>query len=335
MARRGKQQRGGNDPLLRKAPTGIAGLDEITFGGLPAGRPTLVSGAAGSGKTLLAMEFLVRGAIEFDEPGAFIAFEETAEDLAQNVASLGWNLPALVKKQRLALDYIHIDRGEIEETGEYDLEALFVRLGYAIDSVRAKRVALDTLEALFGGLGNAAIVRAELRRLFRWLKDRGVTTVTTAERADGPGLTRYGLEEYVSDCVILLDHRVNAEVSTRRLRIVKYRGSVHGTNEYPFLIGEHGFDVMPITSLGLQHTASDQRVSSGVPELDAMLGGGVYRAPRSCCRAPRAAARPAWRPTSPTPPAAPGSGCSTWPPRSPRPRSCATCGPSASTCGHG
>jgi circadian clock protein KaiC len=263
---------------LGKAPTGIRGLDEITLGGLPRGRPTLVAGGAGAGKTLLAMEFLVRGATEFGEPGVFLAFEETADDLVKNVASLGWNVDELVKKEQLALDYIHIDRGEIEETGEYDLEALFVRLGYAIDSVGAKRVVLDTLEALFGALGNTAILRSELRRLFRWLKQKRVTAVITAERGHGASFTRHGMEEYVSDCVIVLDHRVSEEVSTRRLRIVKYRGSAHGTNEYPFLIGEHGFEVMPITSLGLQHTALDERISTGVSGLDEMLGGkGLYR----------------------------------------------------------
>ena len=262
---------------LPKAPTGIQGLDEVTGGGLPRGRPTLVCGSAGCGKTLLAMEFLVRGATQFGEPGVFLAFEETADELAQNVRSLGFDLDELVEQQKLLVDYVHVERGEIEETGEYDLEGLFIRLGYAIDTLGAKRVALDTIEALFGGLSDQAILRAELRRLFRWLKDKGVTAVITAERGDGT-LTRQGLEEYVSDCVILLDHRVTENLSTRRLRVVKYRGSVHGTNEYPFLIDEHGFSVLPVTSLGLRHEVSDERVSTGVPRLDAMLGGaGVYR----------------------------------------------------------
>jgi len=261
---------------LPKAPTGIKGLDEITEGGLPKGRPTLICGSAGCGKTLMALEFLVRGATEFNEPGVFFAFEETPEELAQNVRSLGFDLPSLEKKKKLYLDYVHIEPSEMQETGEYDLEGLFIRLGYAIDSIGAKRVVLDTIETLFGGLSNEAILRAELRRLFRWLKDKGVTAVITAERGDGT-LTRQGLEEYVSDCVILLDHRVVDQVSTRRLRIVKYRGTTHGTNEYPFLIDESGIDVLPVTSLRLDHKSSTERTSTGVAELDAMLDGGIYR----------------------------------------------------------
>jgi circadian clock protein KaiC len=223
------------------------------------------------------MEFLVRGATRYGEPGVFMAFEENAAELTQNVASLGFNLKDLMARKKLWLDYVHIERSEIELTGEYDLEALFIRLGHAIDAIGAKRVVLDTIEALFAGLPNPMILRAELRRLFRWLKDRGVTAVITAERGEGT-LTRHGLEEYVSDCVILLDHRVNEQVSTRRLRVVKYRGSVHGTNEYPFLIDAEGLSVLPITSYGLQHGASSQRISSGIPRLDAMLGGkGYYR----------------------------------------------------------
>jgi circadian clock protein KaiC len=260
---------------LPKVPTGITGLDEITGGGFPKGRPTLVCGAAGCGKTLLAMEFLVRGATEHNEPGAFIAFEETAEELTQNVRSLGFDLDELQAKEKIAIDYVRIERSEIEETGEFDLEGLFVRLALAIDSIGAKRVVLDTIEALFGGFSNQAILRSELRRLFRWLKDKGVTAVITAERGDG-ALTRQGLEEYVSDCVILLDHRVTENVSTRRLRIVKYRGTTHGTNEYPFLIDEDGFSVLPLTSAGLNHAVSDERISSGIPRLDAMLGGKGY-----------------------------------------------------------
>jgi circadian clock protein KaiC len=264
-------------PTLPKAPTGITGFDEITGGGLPLGRPTLVCGAAGCGKTLFALEFLVRGATQHGEPGVFMAFEETGADLAQNVRSLGFDLVALQAQDRLVVDYVHIERSEIEETGEYDLEGLFIRLGHAIDSVGAKRVVLDTVEALFGGLSNATVLRAELRRLFRWLKDRGVTAIITGERGDGR-LTRHGLEEYVSDCVVLLDHRVTEQLSTRRLRVVKYRGSVHGTNEYPFLIDETGISVLPITSMGLGHSVSSDRISSGVPELDRMLGGqGYYR----------------------------------------------------------
>jgi len=258
-------------PQLPKAPTGIEGLDEITEGGLPLGRPTLVCGSAGCGKTLLAMEFLVRGVQDFHEPGVFMAFEETAEELAANVASLGFDLPALQAQKLLKVDHVHVDRSEIEETGEYDLEGLFIRLGYAIDSIGAKRVVLDTIEALFSGFPNQAVLRSEIRRLFRWLKDKGVTTVITAERGDGT-LTRQGLEEYVSDCVILLDNRVIDQITTRRLRIVKYRGSTHGTNEYPYLISEDGIAVLPVTSLQLNHEVSDQMVSSGIPGLDEMFG---------------------------------------------------------------
>jgi len=262
---------------LPKAASGIRGLDEITGGGLPRGRPTLVCGSAGCGKTLLAMEFLVRGATELGEPGVFVAFEETAEELTQNVRSLGFDLDDLEAAGQLVVESIHVERSEIEETGEYDLEGLFIRLGLAIDSIGAQRVVLDTIENLFGGLYNAAILRFELRRLFRWLKDRGVTTVVTGERGEGQ-LTRHGLEEYVSDCVILLDQRVNGQLSTRRLRVVKYRGTVHGTNEYPFLIDETGISVLPVTSMGLDYAASDERIPSGVPRLDDMLGGyGYYR----------------------------------------------------------
>src|ERR1700681_451580 len=262
---------------LPKAPTGIQGLDEVTTGGFPRGRPTLVCGSAGAGKTLLAMEFLVRGATEYGEPGVFMAFEETAADLAENVRSLGFDLEKLIRQKKLVVDYVRIERGEIDETGDYDLEGLFIRLAAAIDAVGAKRVVLDTIENLFAGLQNQGILRAELRRLFRWLKDKGVTAVITAERGEG-SLTRQGLEEYVSDCVILLDHRVTDQISTRRLRIVKYRGTTHGTNEYPFLIDEDGFSVLPVTSLGLQHRATAERISSGIPRLDEMLGGkGFFR----------------------------------------------------------
>jgi circadian clock protein KaiC len=262
---------------LPKSATGILGLDEITGGGLPKGRPTLVCGSAGCGKTLLAMEFLVRGAVEYGEPGVFIAFEETPEELTQNVRSLGFDLDQLVARKKIAIDYIRIERSEITETGEFDLDGLFIRLALAIDSIGAQRVVLDTIETLFGGFTNQALLRSELRRLFRWLKDKKVTCVITGERGDG-ALTRQGLEEYVSDCVILLDHRVTEQVSTRRLRIVKYRGSVHGTNEYPFLIDEQGISVVPLTGLGLNHQSSDERISSGVPKLDQMLGGdGYYR----------------------------------------------------------
>jgi circadian clock protein KaiC len=262
---------------LPKCPTGIRGLDEITLGGLPKGRPTLVCGGPGCGKTLLGMEFLVRGATEFQEPGVCISFEETAEELSLNVASLGFDVDQLVRKKLLAIDYVYVERGQIEETGEWDLEALFLRIGLAVDSVGAKRILLDTIESLFSGLDNESILRSELRRLFRWLKDRNLTAVITAERGDGE-LTRYGLEEYISDCVILLDNRVTESVVTRRMRVVKYRGSTHGVNEYPFLIDRAGFSVLPLTSLELNHTASDERVPTGIPDLDVMLGGeGYYR----------------------------------------------------------
>jgi circadian clock protein KaiC len=262
---------------LPKAATGIEGLDEITGGGLPRGRPTLVCGSSGCGKTLLAAEFLVRGVLQFGEPGVFMAFEETAEDLTRNLRSLGFDLDKLVDQNKLVVDYVYVEPSEIDETGAYDLEGLFIRLGHAIDSIGAKRVVLDTIETLFSGLANVAILRSELRRLFRWLKQKQVTAVITGERGAAT-LTRHGLEEYISDCVILLDHRVTEQLSTRRLRIVKYRGSVHGTNEYPFLIDEKGISVLPITSIGLGHEASDERVSTGVLRLDAMLGGpGVFR----------------------------------------------------------
>jgi circadian clock protein KaiC len=260
---------------LPKTKTGIAGFDEITFGGLPRGRPVLVCGSAGSGKTLFAMEFLVRGAEWFGEPGVFMAFEETDAELTQNVSSLGFDLQALVAGNKLILDHVRIERSEIEETGEYDLEALFVRLGYAIDMVGAKRVVLDTLEALFGAFPNQLILRAELRRLFRWLKARGVTAIITAERGEG-SLTRHGLEEYISDCVILLDHRVSEENAIRRLRVVKYRGSPHGTNEYPFIIDETGFSVLPISSLTLDYPVGAGRIPSGIPAVDDMLEGKGY-----------------------------------------------------------
>jgi len=264
-------------PGLKKAATGIQGLDEITGGGLPQGRPTLICGSAGCGKTLLAMEFLVRGSQQYNEPGVFVAFEENAEELAKNVASLGFDLADLARKKKLLVDYVYIERSEIQETGEYDLEGLFIRLDHAIRSIGAKRVVLDTIESLFSGLPNENILRAELRRLFRWLKDKGVTAIITAESGDGK-LTRHGLEEYVADCVIMLDHRVTGQISTRRMRVVKYRGSVHGTNEYPFLIDESGITVMPITSVNLDHPASTERISTGVPRLDIMLGGkGFYR----------------------------------------------------------
>lgn len=263
---------------IEKTPTGIEGLDEVTGGGLPTGRPTLVCGGAGCGKTLLATEFLVRGATEFGEPGVLMAFEETAEELAQNVASLGFDLRSLMAEKKLLIDHVRVERSEIEVTGDFDLEGLFVRLSFAIESIGAKRVVLDTLETLFGGLSDTAVLRSELRRLFRWLKDHGVTAIITAEGGEGGALTRFGIEEFVSDCVIALDHRVTEQLSTRRLRIVKYRGSMHGTNEFPFLIDENGITVLPITSARLNHASTNERISTGIGELDGMMGGkGYYR----------------------------------------------------------
>ncbi len=261
---------------LSKAPTGIPGLDEVTDGGLPRGRTTLLCGGPGCGKTLMALQFLVRGAVDGGEPGVFVAFEESPAELAQNVASLGWDLKDLQARGLLAIDHIRISEGEIVETGAWDLEGLFIRLGAAIESVGASRVVLDTVEALFGPLGDELTLRSELRRLFRWLNDRGVTAIVTGERGEGT-LTRHGLEEYVSDCVVLLDHRVHDQISTRRLRVVKYRGSHHGPDEYPFLIDRKGFSVLPVSAMGLDHDASSDRVSTGVGELDRMLDGGVYR----------------------------------------------------------
>ena len=260
---------------LLKTPTGIKGLDEITDGGLPQGRPTLICGGTGCGKTLLAMEFLVRGATQFNEPGVFMSFEEKSEELTKNFASLGFDLNELIDQNQLIIDHVHLDPSEIEEAGDYDLEGLLIRIGYAIHSIGAKRVVLDTIEALFSGFANEAILRSELRRLFRFLKDQGVTAIITGEQGERT-FTRFGLEEYVADCVIFLNHTVSQQIATRRMRIVKYRGSAHGTNEYPFLIDQQGFSVMPISSLGLDHPASKERIPTGVPRLDTMLGGMGY-----------------------------------------------------------
>jgi circadian clock protein KaiC len=260
---------------LAKTRTGVTGLDQVTLGGLPAGRPTLICGGPGCGKTLLATSFLVNGAVMFNEPGVFMSFEESSEDLIKNVCSLGYDLGALVAQKKIAIDFVRVERSEIEESGEYDLEGLFVRLDYAIKSVGAKRVVLDTLEVLFAGLGDTQILRAEIRRLFAWLKERNVTAIITAERGEG-ALTRFGIEEYVSDCVMLLDNRVSNQITTRRLRIVKYRGSAHGTNEYPFLIDGKGVSVLPVTSAGLAHPASNEVVSTGILDLNQMLGAGGF-----------------------------------------------------------
>lgn len=262
-------------PTIGKSPTGIRGLDEITQGGLPQGRPTLLCGSAGCGKTLFGMTFLYNGAVEYDEAGVFLAFEEQPDDLIKNVGSLGYDVEKLIAEKKLAIDHVKIERTKIAESGEYDLEGLFIRLGFAIDSIGAKRVVVDTIETLFSGLENEQLLRSELRRLFEWLKGKGVTAIITGERGEGT-LTRYGLEEYVADCVILLDNRVHDQLSTRRLRIVKYRGSAHGTNEYPFIIDEQGITVMPITSSGLAHDASTERLPTGIPDLDRMLEGKGY-----------------------------------------------------------
>ena len=270
-----RRKKPGDSPRLEKAPTGIAGFDDVTHGGLPAGRPTLVCGSAGCGKSLFAVEFLVHGALDYGEHGVLMTFEETQSDIEKNVSSLGFDMRKLIAQKKIVIDHVHVERSEIDENGEYDLEGLFIRLAHAIEQVGAKRVVLDTIETLFSGFSNEGVLRAELRRLFAWLKQRGLTTVITGERGEG-SLTRQGLEEYVSDCVILLDHRVTGQISTRRMRVVKYRGSTHGTNEYPFLIDEEGISVMPITSSGMDYAVSSERISSGIPALDEMLGGKGY-----------------------------------------------------------
>ncbi len=318
---------------LPKAPTGIAGLDEITSGGLPKGRPTLICGSAGCGKTLLAMQFLVHGATRFGEHGAYITFEETEEELAQNVRSLGFDVDKLVREKKLAFDHIHIEKREIEEAGEYDLEGLFLRLDLAIESVGAKRVVLDTIESLFSGFSNMALLRSELRRLFRRLKDKGVTAVITAERGEG-SLTRQGLEEYVSDCVILLVHRVQEQISTRRIRVVKYRGTSHGTNEYPFLINEHGVSVLPFTALALDYGVSLARSVSRAGSPDSTpcwVATAITVDPRFWFQGQPGPARRACPRISPTQRVAGMSAASTSPSKSRRSRSYATCARSAST----
>jgi len=260
-----------------KTPTGITGLDEITDGGFPKGRPVLICGSAGCGKTLFAMQFLVKGITEFNEPGVFMSFEESSNDLSQNVKSLGFDLEKLKAENKLRVDHVHIERSEIEETGEYDLEGLFIRLNHAIDVIGAKRVVLDTIESLFAGMSDMALLRSEIRRLFQWLREKGVSAIITGEKGE-KSLTRHGLEEYVSDCVILLDFRVIDQLATRRLRIVKYRGSTHGTNEYPFLIDESGISVIPVTSLKLDYKSSAEIISTGLSGLDELFtGGGIFR----------------------------------------------------------
>src|SRR4051812_33578077 len=264
-----------NSITLAKTPTGIDGLDEVTEGGLPKGRPTLICGSAGCGKTLMAVQFIYKGIVDYNEPGVFMTFEEPLDDLSKNVLSMGIDIKKLIAQKKLRVDHVRIERSEIEETGEYDLEGLFIRLNHAIDSIGAKRVVLDTIESLFSGIENTAVLRSEIRRLFSWLREKGVTTIVTGERGEKT-LTRQGLEEYVSDCVILLDFRVIEQISTRRLRIVKYRGSTHGTNEYPFLIDENGVSVLPITSLKLEHKLSGSIISTGIPGINKMFDLGGY-----------------------------------------------------------
>ena len=320
---------------IGKSPTGIRGLDEVTQGGLPEGRPTLLCGSAGCGKTLFGMTFLYNGAVEYNEPGAFLAFEEQPEDLIKNVGSLNYDIEKLIAEKKLAIDHVQLDRTQIAESGEYDLEGLFIRLGFAIDSIGAKRVVVDTIETLFSGLENEQVLRSELRRLFEWLKARGVTAIITGERGEGT-LTRYGLEEYVADCVILLDSRVTDQIATRRLRIVKYRGSAHGTNEYPFIIDEQGITVMPITSSGLAHEVSIERLPSGIPiSIRCWRAKDTTKVLASWFPAwPAAASRP-WRRILPMRPAlqATAASISRWKNR--RLRSSATCARSASTCKSG
>ncbi len=316
---------------LAKAPTGIRGLDEVTGGGLPRGRPTLVCGPAGSGKTLMAMEFLVRGITQFDEPGVFLAFEETRDDLVANVASLGFDLVQFEADGKLVLDHVNVVATELVEAGDWDLEALFIRLGAAIDRVGATRVVIDTIETLFGAFADTGKLRSELQRLFLWLKARGVSAVITAERGDGE-LTRHGIEEYVSDCVIVLDHLVTEDTSIRRLRVLKYRGSLHGTNQYPFLIGERGISVQPITSLGLRHGVSSQQVSTGSTVWTRCSAAwDRFAAARFWSAEPRARASRRWRRNSATRRVTAVSERSTSPSRSPRTRSSATWGPSVCT----
>ena len=287
---------------LAKAPTGIQGLDEVTGGGLPKGRVTLVCGSAGCGKSLLAMEFLVHGAVRYGEPGVCMDFEETEEKLRANVASLGFDLRELAKRKKLLVDYVAVERHEIAETGEYNLEGLFIRLGHAVKVIKAKRVVLDSIEALFSGLSDSTMLRSELRRLFQWLEQHKLTAVVTGEAGEHT-LTRHGLEEYIADCVISLDHRVTEQLSTRRLRIVKYRGTSHGTDEYPFLIDREGISVVPLTSVALAHKALTDRVSTGIPALDEMMEGGGFSVEAVCwCRARRELGSPASQRTSPAPP---------------------------------
>jgi len=267
---------------LQKCLTGIKGFDEITQGGIPQDRITLLCGGTGTGKTLLAVDFLIHGATEYNEPGVFMSFEETEDELYQDVASLKLNLHALVAKNKIVLDFVVLERRDIQEAGEFNLEGIFVRLEHAIDSVKAKRVVLDSIESLFAGVTDVGILRLEIKRLFRWLKDKKVTALITGEVQQGTGdgqqrsFTRHGLEEYISDCIILVDNRVREQIATRRIRVIKYRGSNHGVNEYPFVIDSGGLSVIPITSAGLDQPGTSERVSTGIASLDKLFQGGGY-----------------------------------------------------------
>jgi len=260
---------------IPKTATGIPGLDQILNGGLPKGRVTLVVGNSGTGKTLLGIEFLVNGIRQHDENAILVTFEESASKVTENVSSLGFDLNNLQDDGKLTVMAFKVDLPE-KNRGYFDFSPLLVLLEEAIVCIGAKRVVLDTIELLFGAYSDQTTARIELVKLMRWLEDRGVTAIITGESGNN-ALTRFGIEEYVSDCVIVLDHRVREEISTRLLRVMKYRGSVHGTNEYPFLIAKNGFIVLPVSSLSLDYAVSRERVSVGVPELDEMLSGGPYR----------------------------------------------------------
>jgi circadian clock protein KaiC len=273
--RKTARRNGSNHRGLPKCPTGIKGFDEITEGGLPRNRISLFSGTTGTGKTLLGIDFLINGVIRYNERGVFMSFEETEDELYKDVASLNLNLQELVARKKIAIEYVLLERRDILEKGELNLEGLFVRLEQAIDSVGAKRLVLDSVESLFAGVTDAGVLRLEIKRLFRWLKDKHVTSIITGELGHG-SYTRHGLEEYISDCIILLDNRVREQISTRRIRVIKYRGSKHGTNEYPFVIDKGGLSVIPITSAGLDQPGTAKRVSTGIPSLDKMFKGGGY-----------------------------------------------------------
>ena len=260
---------------LPKSLTGIQGLDDITYGGIPQNRPTLLVGSIGTGKTIFAMEYIINGITMFNEPGVFMTFEEQTDELQINVTSMGYNLSKLIADNKIYLEHLHIDHREIQATGKYDIEGLFIRIEMAIEKVKAKRIVLDALDTLFIGL-DSQILRSEIKRLFFWLKEKKVTAIITSEVGD-IFLTRLGFEEVVADCVIELNNRLNNQISTRRLRIVKYRGSYHSTNEYPFMIDHKGITIFPIISEAPQIIVSNERISSGIKQIDEMLDGrGFY-----------------------------------------------------------